>query len=94
VTRFPPISKTKTDETPNLKENCKEAQTTNATNKKFAEEANGTSFKKPNQNIKKRVDKKKGKLLEIKTEVLDKYKQYTDFLNLVNLSNNLRVQVN
>jgi hypothetical protein len=63
VTRFPPISKTKTDETPNLKENCKESQPTNPTSKKFVEEASGTAFKKPNQNIKKRVDKKKGKLL-------------------------------
>ena len=31
--------------------------------------------------------------MEIKPEVLEKYRQYTDFLSLVNLSNNLRVQV-
>lgn len=62
--------------------------------KKLNEETavNGT-FKKTNQMIKKRGDKKKDKFIDIKPQILEKYKQYVDFTNLVNLTNNLKVQV-
>jgi len=42
--------------------------------------------------MKKKADKKKGKFIEIRPEVLEKYRQYNDFTSLVNLSNNLLVQ--
>lgn len=50
-------------------------------------------FRKPNANIRKRVDKKKIKGIEIRPEIMEKYRLYLEFLGLVSLSNNLRVQV-
>jgi hypothetical protein len=43
--------------------------------------------------VRKRIDKKKSKFPEVKPEVLEKYKQYCDFLGLINLTNNLKVQL-
>lgn len=42
---------------------------------------------------KKKVEKKKGKGLSIKPEILEKYKTFLDFTGLMNLTNNLRVIV-
>lgn len=92
VTRFPPI-KGKSEETPNAKENAKEIATAVPLAKKVSEDNNHNAFKKQNHNIRKRVDKKKGKGVEIKPEIQEKYKMYMDFIGLVNLTNNLRVQV-
>ncbi len=61
--------------------------------KKVNEETAINGFKKTNQVIKKRGDKKKDKFIDIKPQILEKYKQYLDFTSLVNLTNNLKIQV-
>ena len=60
--------------------------------KKVSEEP-ASSFKRINNTIKKKGDKKKSKFPEIKPEVIERYKHYVDFLNLVNLTNNMKVEV-
>ena len=75
VSRFPPI-KIKTDDTPNYKENGKQVSPSIPIIKKISEETNQIqNVKKTNLQVRKK-DKKKGKFIEIKPEVQEKYKQY------------------
>ena len=59
VSRFPPI-KTKTDDTPNFKENMKEVSPPPQFVKKISEEPT-VSMKRTNGLMRKKVDKKKAK---------------------------------